>query len=103
MIPVAEAIKLIEQNVRPLGTEKVPISSAVRRILAEDIIADMDLPPFDRSQMDGFAVRSEDIVNAPTELDIVGESAAGNGWHHELKAGHAVRIMTGAPVPIGAD
>jgi molybdenum cofactor synthesis domain-containing protein len=53
--------------------------------------------------MDGFAVRSEDVANAPVELKIVGESAAGRGWHHEMKRGEAVRIMTGAPVPQGAD
>jgi molybdopterin molybdotransferase len=103
MIPIAEAIKLIEQNVSELGSETVPIGQVVGRILAEDIVADMDLPPFDRSQMDGFAVRSDDVKNAPVDLRIVGESSAGNGWHHEMNAGEAVRIMTGAPVPTRAD
>src|SRR5262249_46503819 len=59
--------------------------------------------PFDRAQMDGFAVRAADLVNIPAQLKIVGESAAGAGWHHEMKSGEAVRIMTGAPVPSGAD
>jgi molybdopterin molybdotransferase len=103
MIPVSQAISLIEQNVRSLGIEEVPIDSSVGRVLAEDIVADMDLPPFDRSQMDGFAVRADDVANAPVELRLVGESAAGHGWHDEMKAGEAVRIMTGARVPIGAD
>jgi molybdenum cofactor synthesis domain-containing protein len=71
--------------------------------LAEDIVADTDLPPFNRSQMDGYAVRAEDTNDAPVRLRIVGESAAGKGWHHQLKQGEAVRIMTGAPVPEGAD
>jgi len=102
MIPVSKALELIRQNVIPMGTETVSINDFVGRILAEDVIADMDLPPFDRSQMDGFAVRSEDIAKAPVELKIVGESAAGNGFHSDLKAGQAVRIMTGARVPIGA-
>src|SRR3954451_18624024 len=53
--------------------------------------------------MDGFAVRAADVAKAPVDLEIVGESAAGRGWHHELKPNEAVRIMTGAPVPIGAD
>src|SRR5262249_51644371 len=53
--------------------------------------------------MDGYAVRAADVANAPAKLRIVGESAAGAGWHHEMKAGEAVRIMTGAPVPAGAD
>jgi molybdenum cofactor synthesis domain-containing protein len=103
MIPVSEATALIERNVAPLGNEKVPIGSAVGRILAEHIAADMDLPPFDRSQMDGFAVRAADVPDAPVELTIDGESAAGKGWHGEMKRGEAVRIMTGARVPVGAD
>jgi len=73
------------------------------RVLAEDIVADTDLPPFDRAQMDGYALRAADVVKVPARLKIVGESAAGSGWHHEMKAGEAVRIMTGAPVPVGAD
>ena len=103
MITISEAIDLIDQHVAALGTETVPIDHVVGRVLAEDIIADMDLPPFDRSQMDGFAVRADDVRNAPVELKIVGESSAGNGWHKEMRTGEAVRIMTGAPVPIGAD
>jgi Molybdopterin biosynthesis enzyme len=103
MIPISKAIELIEQNVPQLGTETVPIGEIVGRILAEDIVADMDLPPFDRSQMDGFAVRAADVESAPVELRIVGESSAGNGWHNQMQSGEAVRIMTGAPVPAGAD
>ena len=103
MIPIAEAFKLTEEKIAPLGSEKVPIDQIVGRILAEKIVADMDLPPFDRSQMDGFAVRSEDVKDAPVDLRIVGESSAGHGWHSEMKRGEAVRIMTGARVPSGAD
>jgi molybdenum cofactor synthesis domain-containing protein len=72
-------------------------------LLADDIIADGDLPPFDRSQMDGYAAKAKDTDNAPVVLKIVGESAAGHGWHKTLRKGEAVRIMTGAPVPAGAD
>lgn len=103
MIPVQRALKLLDQNIRPLGTERVGIGNSIGRILAEDIIADSDLPPFNRSQMDGYAIRSRDTRHAPVTLKIVGESAAGRGWHKELKKGEAVRIMTGAPVPAGAD
>src|SRR5437588_5402998 len=99
MIPISKAIELIEQNVPQLGTETIPIDRIVGRVLAEDIIADTDLPPFDRSQMDGFAVRAADVENAPVELRIVGESSAGNGWHDQMQPGEAVRIMTDAPVP----
>jgi molybdenum cofactor synthesis domain-containing protein len=103
MISVAEAIQIVKQHTRALPTERVRLEDALNRVLAEDIVADTDLPPFDRSQMDGYAVRAMDTTEAPVRLRIVGESAAGNGWHHELKEGEAVRIMTGAPVPAGAD
>lgn len=103
MIPVAEAIQIVIEQTPTLPPETVSLADACRRILAEDVIADSDLPPFDRSQMDGYAVRAADTENAPVRLQIVGESAAGNGWHQEMKAGEAVRIMTGAPLPAGAD
>jgi molybdopterin molybdotransferase len=103
MIPVASAIQIVLQQTSLLGTEPVPIGDVLGRILAEDVVADSDLPPFDRAQMDGYAVRAADVEKTPARLRIVGESAAGAGWHHEMKAGEAVRIMTGAPVPKGAD
>jgi molybdopterin molybdotransferase len=103
MISVAEAIRIVEAQTAILSSESVALSDACHRFLAEDVIADSDLPPFDRSQMDGYAVRAADTENAPVRLRIVGESAAGDGWHQEMKAGEAVRIMTGAPVPAGAD
>jgi molybdopterin molybdotransferase len=103
MISVAEAIRIVEAQTANLSSESVALADACHRFLAEDVIADSDLPPFDRSQMDGYAVRAADTENAPVRLQIVGESAAGDGWHQEMKAGEAVRIMTGAPVPAGAD
>ena len=103
MISVAEAIQIVRQQTRPLPSERVRLADALKRVLAEDISADSDLPPFDRSQMDGYAVRADDTAAAPVRLRIAGESAAGKGWHHELNQGEAIRIMTGAPVPIGAD
>src|SRR6266436_3031717 len=103
MIPITEAIEIVLQQTSPVEVESVGLSDALNRVLAEDIIADCDLPPFDRAQMDGYAVRAEDVSTTPARLRIAGESAAGRGWHHEMKAGEAVRIMTGAPVPAGAD
>ncbi|HEX8920007.1 MAG TPA: molybdopterin molybdotransferase MoeA, partial [Pyrinomonadaceae bacterium] len=103
MIPVAEAIRIVKEETRRLPAEKVPLADALSRVLAEDVLADSDLPPFDRAQMDGYAVRSMDITQARARLRVVGESAAGRGWNDEVKAGEAVRIMTGAPVPSGAD
>jgi molybdenum cofactor synthesis domain-containing protein len=103
MITVSQALQIIEAQTRPLGVEAAPLGRAVGRVLAEDVWADSDLPPFDRSQMDGYALRANETETAPVKLKIAGESAAGRGWHQELKPGEAVRIMTGAPVPAGAD
>ena len=103
MISISEAIQIIKAESGRLPIEQTELGLARGRILAEDIVADSDLPPFDRAQMDGYAVRAADVANAPAHLRIVGESAAGAGWHHEMKTGEAVRIMTGAPVPAGAD
>jgi molybdenum cofactor synthesis domain-containing protein len=103
MIPVAQAIRIVQQQTRALPSETVSLAQARTRFLAQDVIADTDLPPFDRSQMDGYAVRAGDVQTPPARLKIAGESAAGRGWHHEMQAGQAVRIMTGAPVPAGAD
>ena len=103
MIPISEAINIVLRHTPKLEVESVALGDALNRVLAEDIIADCDLPPFDRAQMDGYAVRAADVATTPAQLRIVGESAAGRGWHHEMKTGEAVRIMTGAPVPAGAD
>jgi molybdenum cofactor synthesis domain-containing protein len=103
MISVAEAIQIVKQRTPVLPSEQVPLENALGRLLATDVVADSDLPPFDRSQMDGYAVRADDVRSAPVRLRIVGESAAGRGWHKQLDEGQAVRIMTGAPVPAGAD
>ncbi|HEV7373674.1 MAG TPA: gephyrin-like molybdotransferase Glp [Pyrinomonadaceae bacterium] len=103
MISVAEAIRIIREQTEALPVETVALADVLGRVLAEDIVADSDLPPFDRAQMDGYAVRSADTLNVPARLRVVGESAAGRGWHERMKPGEAVRIMTGAPVPDGAD
>lgn len=103
MISVAEAIQIVKNQTPLLDVESVQLDDALDRVLAVDVVADSDLPPFDRSQMDGYAVRAEDVKTAPVRLRIAGESAAGKGWHQQLQEGQAVRIMTGAPVPAGAD
>jgi molybdopterin molybdotransferase len=103
MIPISEAISIIKRETPVLEPETVDLSAAGGRVLAEDVLADSDLPPFDRSMMDGFALKSEDVQNAPVKLKIVGESVAGKRWPGEIKNGEAVRIMTGAALPFGAD
>src|SRR5687767_5223100 len=103
MISISKALTIVKRETAALGVETVRLTDSVGRVLAEDINADTDMPPFDRSQMDGYAVQAKDTANAPVELKIVGEAAAGRGWHNKLRSGEAVRIMTGAPVPKGAD
>ena len=103
MIPISEALKIIERETRSLKTETIDLENSIGRVLAENVVADMDLPPFDRSQMDGFAVKSKETKITPAKLKIIGESAAGKGFDGVIKPGEAVRIMTGARVPEGAD
>ncbi|CAN5286978.1 molybdopterin molybdotransferase MoeA [soil metagenome] len=103
MIPISEALKIIKNEVVSLKSETIDLENSIGRVLAEEIRADMDLPPFDRSQMDGFAVKNKDTKNAPVKLKIIGESAAGCGFDGILNSGEGVRIMTGARVPEGAD
>ncbi|HMS10920.1 MAG TPA: hypothetical protein PKE66_15650, partial [Pyrinomonadaceae bacterium] len=79
MITVTAAIEIIENDTPKLGVERVTIEVSIGRVLAEDVVADTDMPPFDRSQMDGYAVRAADAKDAPVTLKLVGESAAGRG------------------------
>jgi molybdopterin molybdotransferase len=103
MIPVTEAVRVVVEQTEPLASERVALDEALGRVLAEEVCADTDLPPFDRAQMDGYAVRSADLRETPARLRVVGEAAAGSGWRGTLQTGEAVRIMTGAPLPAGAD
>jgi molybdenum cofactor synthesis domain-containing protein len=103
MISVTEAIRIIKEQTPVLTAESIALADALWRVLAEDVVADCDLPPFDRAQMDGYAVRAADTANQRVRLRIAGEAAAGRGWTGLMKAGEAVRIMTGAPLPAGAD
>jgi molybdopterin molybdotransferase len=103
MISVEEALGILLSNLPERKTEDVPFQSALGRILAENLVATSDIPPFDRSALDGYALLVADVAQAPVELAIVGESRAGEGMLGKLKRGEAVTIMTGAPVPEGAD
>ena len=97
---IDEALVLVLAHVRPLPLEDVPVGSAVGRVLGEDARAATDLPPFDSSAMDGYAVRAEDT---PGRLRVVGHSAAGRPELGAVGPGEAVVISTGAVVPTGAD
>ncbi|MRX42983.1 molybdopterin molybdotransferase MoeA [Agromyces kandeliae] len=105
-IPFDEHARFVRSLLAPLGarpTERVAVGDALGRITASPAESPIDLPPFRNAQMDGLAVRAADVADAPVELPVVGESAAAPGTPAPLAAGTAVRIMTGAPVPEGAD
>jgi molybdopterin molybdotransferase len=102
-LSVEDALALILAGATPLNAEPVVLLEAHGRILATDIAALLTQPPFAASAMDGYAVRKSDVANHPARLTIVGESAAGCGYQGVLHPGEAVRILTGAPVPTGAD
>src|SRR5579864_7831066 len=105
LLPVADAERLIGERVAPVsGLETVTLREAIGRVLAEDVIAPVNVPPFDNSAVDGFAVGAADLdAKGETRLTIVDRVAAGHDATHALKAGEAIRIFTGAPMPAGAD
>jgi molybdopterin molybdotransferase len=104
---VAEASALILANARALDAEPVSLELALGRVLAEDVVSPVSLPPWDNSSMDGYAVRGDDMRGAsrssPVQLDVIGTVAAGQRSSRRVGPTEAMRIMTGAPVPEGAD
>lgn len=102
MISVEQALAHLFDVAPRMGTEMVPLDQANGRILASDVSAQRDQPPFAASAMDGYAVRSDD-TRPGQRLTVIGESAAGQRFHGGVNTGQAVRIFTGAPVPKGAD
>ena len=107
MVTIEEARRLVVDERSVLPATRVPIAQAVGCVLAEDAVAREDVPPFANSAVDGYAVRGTDTSDAtadrPVRLAVVGEVAAGASAMAEVGRGQAVRIMTGAPLPIGAD
>jgi len=107
MITVKEALDHILDSIVPLGLENTDILSALGRVIGEDIHAPRDIPPKDNSAMDGYALRSEDIINAgaesPVNLNIIEDIPAGHVSRKTVGPGEAARIMTGAFIPEGAD
>ncbi len=106
LMPVAEALDRILHAFQPLAAESVPVTESKRRVLAEDILSRFDLPPFDNSSMDGFALHPADrpaAPDVPVNVTVVGDIPAGTQPALTLQPGQAARIMTGAPLPSGAD
>ncbi|MBI5014529.1 MAG: molybdopterin molybdotransferase MoeA [Deltaproteobacteria bacterium] len=103
MIPVEQALETILRSVEPMPPEKVSLLEARGRVLAEDVAAPRDLPPQDNSAMDGYAFRFLDVPSAPGRLRVTEAIAAGGRGVRPVGPGQAARIMTGAPIPEGAD
>jgi molybdopterin molybdotransferase len=105
LLPLEEVERILRERVRPVPEiETVPLEAAHGRVLARDMVAPIDLPPFDNSAVDGYAVRAADLARSgETRLTIGGRAAAGHAVAGALPAGGAVRIFTGAPMPAGAD
>lgn len=104
LLSVADALSAVLSSAAPLPAERVALSAAVLgRVLAEGVAADADSPPFDKAMMDGYALRSADLAILPATLDVLETVHAGATPSREVVPGASIRIMTGAPVPAGAD
>ncbi|MDQ2733296.1 MAG: molybdopterin molybdenumtransferase MoeA, partial [Armatimonadota bacterium] len=107
MMMVLDALNLILGDMKSLKAASTPVGAALGRVLAEDVIASLDLPPFPNSGVDGFAVHSVDLKSAgpvtPVRLGLMGESRAGDHPSSLPPGRNCLRIMTGAPLPLGAD
>lgn len=103
MKPHADAQRDVLEAMRPLPVEPVPLWSALGLALAEDVVAPHDVPPFANSAMDGYAVRAEDVAVVPVELPVSEDVPAGHVARGRVEPGTAIKIMTGAPLPAGAD
>jgi len=100
MITLEEAIETIHKDLKPLGSERIGLQRSLSRILREDVVSDMDMPPFDKSAVDGYACRKEDIKNALTVVETI---PAGAPARSTIGRNQCAKIMTGAVVPEGAD
>ncbi len=107
LLNVDDAVARILKEIKPLPAEQIALIDALGRVLAASLVADLSLPPFANSSMDGFAVRAADIADAsaanPLSLRVVADIPAGHTSTQIINTGEAARIMTGAPMPTGAD
>jgi molybdenum cofactor synthesis domain-containing protein len=108
LTPRVEALEIIDKHIKPIeGTEKVPIGESNGRVLAEEVVADFDVPPFPRASMDGYAVKAKDtegsIEEKPVVLKLIGIQHTGEIFQGTVNDGECLEIATGAPMPDGAD
>src|SRR3989338_1784005 len=101
-LQVSEAQRVVLEAVSAFGAEHVKLEQSLGRVLAEEVRANRDQPPYDISAMDGYALRSADLTNVPATLEIIEDIKAGDMPSRTLAAGQCARIMTGAPMPQGA-
>jgi molybdopterin molybdotransferase len=103
MIEVAEALERVLSQARPKPARRIPLDEGLDLVLAEDVASDVDSPPHDKALMDGYAVIAADLASGAAELDVLEEVTAGEVPTMTVRRGAATRIMTGAPLPPGAD
>ncbi len=107
MLSVHEAIDCIADSVKAVGTEPIPLAAGLNRILASDVVASIDLPPFSHSIVDGFAIRHQDVEQRRgrkiSKVRVIESISAGSMARETVKPGTAIRVMTGVPIPKGAD
>lgn len=103
MLTYEQALQEILKHAYNLAARKTPIEEAVGKILAEDIFSQIDMPLFDKSAMDGYALRASNTADIPVQLKCLGTIQAGEVFTQSLKSGCCIKIMTGAPMPKGAD
>jgi len=103
LLQVADALAQVLQHAAPLPSQDVPLNEAAGRVLAADVAARITQPAADVSAMDGYAVRAEDVTNAPATLRVIGEVAAGHPFAAPVGPGETARIFTGGVLPDGAD
>lgn len=102
-ISLEEAVDILDSYIENLGKEEVPLLKGVKRIIGEDVHSKIDNPPFNKSAMDGYAVISEDTMQRDISLKVIDEVFAGYSCTSEVTSGTAIKIMTGAPIPKGAN
>src|SRR5437868_5269356 len=104
MLGVTEAQALVLEKARPLSAKATPLTpAALGLVLGEDVVSDLDMPPYDKSLMDGYAVRAPDLAAGQGVLQIIEEVTAGRLPERSVGPGQTARIMTGAAIPTGAD
>ncbi len=103
MLTVEEARERVLEQAKPLPALRVPLAESLGLVLAEDIASDIDSPPYDKSMMDGYAIRAADLINGVGDLTVLEEIVAGAVPTRQVVPGACSRIMTGAPIPPGAD